>query len=375
VTSAGADARIEARFRGRESAIAAAIAILGIAARLLAARGPFRTPDEALHLQIASAPTFLDVYRSSLDNAHPPLFVLLLHAWNGVVHSDWTLRLLPVLFGSLFLWAAWSWARRLLGAVPGLLTLAFAAFLPSIVAVSSELRGYSLLLCLVAAALAALERALDDSSAVWMATFAALGALALLSHYAALRFAAAAFVYSAIRVARRRPRSRRLIAAWGSAFAILFALATFLARTHLARLRGGALEAEVRATWLAESYFRNRSESAATFLGRQTLALFRYAFSTTAAGVIALVLFASGVAILTSRRSPAALLLVLPILFGAAGGLLDLYPYGGTRHSVDLVLFAAAGASLALGRWSGDRRWVAAAVAAALAPAAFLAAG
>jgi len=374
VTPAGAEARIEARLRESGSAIAAIVGALGVAARLFAARGPFRTPDEALHLQIASAPSLLEVYRSSLDNAHPPLFVLLLHAWKGLAHSDWTLRLLPVLFGSLFLWAAWAWARRLLGDGPALLTLAFAAFLPSVVAVSSELRGYSLLLCLVAASLAALERALDESSPAAMAAFGGLGALALLSHYAAFRFAVAAFVYSAVRVFRH-PRSPKLVAAWTTAFAVLAAVAGFLARTHVTRLRGGALEAEARSTWLAESYFRGGSESAAAFLGRQTLALFRYVFSSTAAGAIGLLLFVAGIAMLASRRSPASLLLALPVLLAAAGGVLDLYPYGGTRHSVDLVLFAAAGTSVAVSRWTGDRRWVAVAVAAALAPAAFLAAG
>ena len=374
MSSSGAEARIEARLRGREGAIAAAIAVLGVATRLLAALGPFRTPDEGLHLQIASAPSLIAVYRSSLDNAHPPLFVMLLHLWKGAAHSDWTLRLLPVLFGSLFLWAAWAWTRRLLGEVPALLTLAFASFLPSVVAVSSELRGYSLLLCLVAASLAALERALDESSAVWMTAFAVLGALALLSHYAAFRFAAAAFVYSAARVFRR-PRTPRLVAAWTAAFAALGVVAAFLAWTHLSRLRGGALEAEARSTWLAESYFRSGSESAAAFLGRQSLALFRYAFSSTPAGAIALVLFVAGVVMLARRRSAAAVLLALPLLLAAAGGVLDLYPYGGTRHSVDLVLFAAAGVSVALSRWTGDRRWVVVAVAAALAPAAFVSAG
>ena len=374
MTAAGAEARIEARLRSRSGTVAAAIAVLGVAARLLAARGPFRTPDEALHLQIASAPSALDVYRSSLDNAHPPLFVLLLHAWKGVAHSDWMLRLLPVLFGSLFLWAVWSWARRLLGEGPALLTLAFASFLPSIVVVSSELRGYSLLLCLIVAALAALERALDDSSAASMAAFAALGALALLSHYAAFRFAAAATVYSAARIARG-PRSKRLVAAWGGALVVLGGVAAFLARTHLSRLRGGALEVEARATWLADSYFRRGAENAAAFLARQTLSLFHYVFSSTAAGAVALALFIGGVAMLAKGRWPSALLLAVPVLLAAAGGLLDLYPYGGTRHSIDLAPFAASGASVALSRWTGDRRWVAVAVAAALAPAAFLAAG
>jgi hypothetical protein len=374
VSPGGGESRIEARFRAHGGAIAAVIGTLGVAARLLSARGPFRTPDEALHLLIASGASASEVYRNSLYNAHPPLFVVLLHYWKGVAHSDFALRLLPVFFGSLFLWAAWAWARRLLGEGPALLTLAFASFLPSIVAVSSELRGYSLLLCLVAAALATLERALDEASPWAMTLFAVVGALALLSHYAAFRFAAAAFVYSAVRVARG-PRSPRLVTAWAGAFALLAGVAALLARTHLSRLRGGALEAEARSSWLAESYFRSGSESPFAFLGRQTLALFRYAYSSTAAAAIALVLFAAGIVLLAVRRAPSALLLALPILFGAAGGLLDLYPYGGTRHSVDLVLFAAAGASVALSRWTGDRRWVAVAVTAALAPAAFLAAG
>src|SRR5206468_11012628 len=97
--------------------------------------------------------------------------------------------------------AAWTWAKRLFGEDVGLLILAFVALLPSVVLVSAELRGYALLLCLVAAALSALERGLAESSVAAWAAFAGLGVLALLSHYAALRFAAAAFVYSAVRIA------------------------------------------------------------------------------------------------------------------------------------------------------------------------------
>src|SRR5262249_7270010 len=147
VTEAAAGARVERWLENRTGVLAAVLGLLGVAARLRAARGPFLTPDEALHLQIAAAGGAGDVYRSSLDNAHPPFFVLLLHAWRNVAHSDWTLRLLPVLFGSLFLWAGWAWARRLAGENAALLTLAFLAFLPSVVILSAELRGYALLLC------------------------------------------------------------------------------------------------------------------------------------------------------------------------------------------------------------------------------------
>jgi uncharacterized membrane protein len=366
--------RVERWLEGHAGAAAALLVALGAAARLRAARGPFLTPDEALHLKIAGAPGVLDVYRTSLDNAHPPLFVLLLHFWKAAASSDWALRLLPVLFGSLFLWAAYAWARRLFGENTALLTLAFVALLPSVVLVSSDLRGYALLLCMVAAALAALERGLAEESPGWIAAFAALGVLALLSHYAAFRFAAAALAYSAVRLATG-PRSARVVAAWAAAAAVLGAVGAMLARTHVSRLRGGALEAEVRATWLREAYFRRGEDGSAAFLWRQTLSLFHYLFSATATGIIALGLFFFALVLLVRRRQPAVVLLALPLLLSAAGGLLAVYPYGGTRHSIDLVLFISAGVAVALSRLTGERRWMALAAAAALAPAAFFAAG
>ena len=373
MTVSRAGERVERWLERRGTAVAAVVAVLGVLARLRSARGPFLTPDEALHLKIADGADALEVYRNSLYNAHPPLFPILLHFWKEVARSDWTLRLLPVFFGILFLGAAWGWARRLLGEAAALLVLAFAALLPSVVSVSSELRGYALLLAFVAAALASLERALGDRSPAAMAAFGGLAALALLSHYAAFRFVAAAFVYSAVRLAAG-PRPRRVVVAWAGSFALLGVVAAVLARTHLAALRGGALEAEARATWLAESYYRSGAESPGRFFFRQTLSLFDYLFSS-AAGAIALGLFLAGAGYLASRRRPAAILVTLPWILAAVGGLLDLYPYGGTRHSIDLTLFVAAGVSAAVAALTGQRRWVAVLVAAALAPAAFLAAG
>ncbi|HKD17958.1 MAG TPA: glycosyltransferase family 39 protein [Thermoanaerobaculia bacterium] len=370
----GATSRLE-RWLGRhDAAVAAALVALGAAARIRAARAPFLTPDEALHLAIANSGSAVEVYRTSLYNAHPPLFVLLLRLWKSVVTSDWALRLLPVLFGTLFLWAAYRWTRRLLGPVAALWTLVFMAFLPSLVLVTSELRGYALLLCATAAALACLERALDEGSAPWMGAFAALAAAALLSHYAAFRFVAAALAYSAVRVLAP-PRSPKRLAAWASAFAALTVLSAFLAATHVSHLRGGALEAEARATWLKSSYFDPASGGAAAFLGRQTLALFAYLFSTPATAVAALVLFAAGIGLLAVRRNPAALLLVLPFVLAAVGGLVAVYPYGGSRHSIDLAPFLAAAMAFALSRLTGGRLWPALAAAVALAPAAFFAAG
>ena len=359
----------------RTGLLAGALIALGALARLRAAHAPFLTPDEALHLQIAGAPGLVEVYRSSLDNAHPPLFVLLLHLWMKAAATEWTLRLLPVLLGVLALVASWLWARRLVGEVGGLIALALLALLPAVVLVSSELRGYALLVCTLAAALAALERAVDEDSAAAMAAFGLLGALALLSHYAAFRIVGVAVVYAAVRLFAA-PAARRMWAAWAGASAILGILALVLLRTHVSRLLGGPLEAEARATWLREAYFDPSAGGAVSFVLRQTLSLFRYFFSATAPAVVALALYLAALVLLGRRRRAAALLLLaLPPVLAAAGGILDLYPYGGTRHSIDLVLCVAPGAAFGLARATGERTWVAVATAAALAPAAFLAAG
>src|SRR5262249_9723443 len=156
---------------------------------------------------------------------------------------EWALRLLPVLLGSLALPAAWLWARRLLGKTAGLITLALLALLPSVVLVTSEVRGYALLLATTAAALAALERGLDEGSAAWLGAFGVFGVLALLSHYAAFRVLVAAAVYAGIRLSVP-PGTRRLRIAAAAPLAALAAVSLVLLRTHVTRLRGGPLEAE-----------------------------------------------------------------------------------------------------------------------------------
>ena len=360
--------------RARGGLAAGVLVVFGLAARLAAARAPFFTPDEALHVEIASAPTALEVYRLSLNNAHPPLFALLLHFWKSVAAGDAALRLLPVIFGTLMLPPLFAWARRLFGVHAALIALAFAAFLPSVVLVTAELRGYALMLCMIAAALAALERALDDRSPGWMLGFGALSVLAVSSHYAAIRFAAAAFVYSAARLASSKP-PRSLVVAWLGAQGALAALGLVFYRTHLSRLSGGALEAEARSTWLAETYLDAAGLSPLAFLGRQTISLFHYLFESTPTGVAALALFLFALFLLSRGRRPAALLLGVPVALAAIGGLLSVYPYGGTRHSIDLVIFTAAGAAFALARLTRERDWAVYAAAALLAPAAFIAAG
>jgi uncharacterized membrane protein len=343
---------------------------LGLAARMLAARGAYLMPDEALHLKVAGAPTLAATYALSRTTAHPPLFMFVLHFWKPVAASEWQSRLLPVAIGGLFLWAAYRWVRRLFGTSAALATLVLLAFLPSLVLLSAELRGYALLLALTAAALGALERALQTRSPFWMAAYGTLAALALLSHYAAVWFLLASSAYGAVHLRMEKP-PRRVVVAWAASGAGLAGLLVFLYATHVSKLRGGALETEARIDWLRTSYFHPEREGALEFLGRQTLALFQYLFSTPVGGILALALFLAAVAWLAARKQPSAILLALPFVLAAAAGLAGIYPYGGTRHSAGLTLFAAAGVGLAVARLAGNRLWIVVLLFAVLVPAGF----
>lgn len=354
----------------RADHVALLFVALGLAARLLAARRSFVLADEELHVWLASPESLGEVYRRSVTHAHPPLFVVLLHFWQRVTGAGWQLCLLPVAFGTALLWVAYRWARSLFGTVPSLAALALSAFLPQFVLLSAELRGYSLALCLVACALAALERGFRENSSGWVALSAGAMALALCTHYLAFRAAIAVLVYGAVRLLASRP-PRLLVRAWAGSQAAVAAVLLFLYASHVSVLRGAGLEREAQTSWLAASYFRPGEESALRFLLRQTGALFHFLFSTPAAAVAAGGLFLVGVALCAVRRLPSAILLALPFAIAAAGGLLRLYPYGGSRHSIDLALFACAAMAVALSRFAGDRFWVAIALAAVLAPAGF----
>jgi hypothetical protein len=206
---------------------------------------------------------------------------------------------------------------------------------------------------------------------LWL--FTGLAAAALCTHYAAIRFLVAAGAYGAVRLAIGR-MPRRFVLHGLAGQAVLAALALFFYATHIVHLRGSPLEQEVQGTWLQESFLRP-GQGALAFLAHRTLSLFQYVFSTRAGGAAALVLFAGGAAGLAVRRRPVAILLTVPFALAAAGGLLAVYPYGGTRHDVDLAIFACAGAGFALARLTGERLWAAVAIAAALVVSGFLVSG
>lgn len=331
--------------------------IAGFLFRLRLAWLTFLNPDEALHYFLANQSSLRLAYEASLTTAHPPLMIVLLHFWSRIGHSEFFLRLPFVAAATLFCWVMFLWVRRVAGVNAACFALALCLFAPSLIALSAEIRQYAFLLLFCSCSLYFLERAIEQDSIKWMMFSAIALYLALLTHYSALIFAAAAGVYALLRLP---PASHRpgLIASWITSQLGGVAIFAALYVTQISKLRQSGLPSEIASTWLRGSVFHGSDDHVVVFACSRTLRLFRYFFSHGTIGVLALVLFGLGVVTLllpqkrSSRltRRSLAVLLILPFAITLGAAIAGAYPYGGTRHDAVLAMFAIPGIAIGLDR-------------------------
>src|SRR5258708_6588814 len=224
----------------------------GLSLRLRLAWLTFLNPDEALHYFLSHQPSLKLAYQASLTTAHPPLMVLFLQSWSRLGNSEFFLRLPFVIAGVFFCWVMFLWVEKVWNQNAALLTLILLLFSPSLISLSVEIRQYSFLLLFCAVCLYFLQRALDENSVIWIALSAVALYLALLTHYSALVFAAAAGVYTLVCLLRTKPRAS-LTASWIAGQIGAAAICIFLFRSHISRLRQSGVPSEVADTWLRSS--------------------------------------------------------------------------------------------------------------------------
>ncbi len=330
----------------------------GLLARLVPAALTFLNPDEVLHYLLSAQSSFAATYQATLTTAHPPLFIVFLHYWQWLGHSEFILRIPSVLAGIAFSWVMFLWLRRISDSDTAVTGLVLFLFAPALITVSSEVRQYALLLLFCAASLYFLERAVEDNSISMMLLSSLTLYLALLTHYSSLVFAAAVGIYALVRLLATEAEPR-MIAVWILGQLGGLAICAYLYVSHLARLRRSPLRQEIGNTWLRTSIFHPHQDHIVSFLMGRTVRLFRYFFSNGTIGVFALLLFLWAVIFLLrtkpqsqpSRRATPrqlALLLTLPFFVAWLTATSGLYPYGGTRHDAILSIFALSGVSLGL---------------------------
>ncbi len=317
-----------------------------------------------MHFLAANKPSLAEAYRSGLNLAHPPLLILLLNVWRRLGTSETFLRLPSVIAGTIFCWIFFRWLTRLLGPTPGWVGFLLVSLLPVFVELSSEIRQYPLLLCFMMAAAYLLELAFAENSARKMAGFFFFLYLAMLTHFSAMLFAGAVGVYSLWRIMSDRP-ARRVIVIWIAGQAGAFGLLVFLYVIQISKLKAGP-SAQHMQVLLANSYFHRGHQHLLGFIFARTFGVFQYTFGQLAVGDIAGLLFIAGVVFLWREKDtiekpgPSSrqfgLLLAIPFAINAVTAIVDLYPYGGTRHSAFLVPFAVAGVSLGIAKWTRKTR-------------------
>jgi len=363
-------------FESHASLLAILVLVAGFIVRVAIARSRYLVADEALDYLLVNQGSALEAYRASLTNAHPPLYYFVLYYTRFLGTSELMLRLPSIIAGTLMPWSAFLWLKRL-GKVTAFIALLLLTFAPALVAFSTEIRPYALLLLFLTTALWSLDRAFEKNSPWKMLLFGVFLCLAILTQYSAMWAACAMGIYALARIFSGELK-KSAIFAWIASQVCALAVLGFLWATHISKMYHDAIRSVAENGWLRTEYFQT-GENALHFALRATTHAFFYLLTRqteislklapySVAIVIAIaLLFLLGVVLLlmncaavplpfAGSRRIFGLLIVLPFAIGYAGALLRLYPYGGSRHVAYLAPFVVAG--IASGIASVSRRVV-----------------
>jgi hypothetical protein len=345
------------------SVLAHVVVAAGFAARIYVATRSYLNPDEAMHYMWINQASALQAYRASVGIAHPPLLYLLLYFWHFLGRSELMMRLPSVIAGTATCWLVHKWIGMVFGRAAGLAGLVIAAFSPAMIAVSAEVREYSLLLCCIAAAVYFLELAFREKSVSRMWCFSFFLWMAILTHYSALFFTVAMGLYALTRVADPSS-SRKILVAWAAGQAIALAIYSFLYVTQVSKLQNAI---GVWGAGFSQSYYRTAGKDIFTFTWENTSRIFLYTYEQPLAALAMLLLFASGVLVLffqdlVSRKAGArsdhsGILVALPFIAVWGAAIVGKYPYVGSRHTIFLAPFAIAGVSFLLAMICRQKLW------------------
>jgi hypothetical protein len=199
----------ENRARPEIIAIAVVAVALGIVTRFVTRSSLWL--DEALSVNIASAPLGQLVEHLKHDG-HPPFYYVLLHGWIGIFGSgDISVRGLSGFFGLLTLPLVWMVGKRKGGPTLGWIAVAVVAISPFAVRYSDEARMYSLVIFLVVIGWLLIDDVIDRGKATLprFVGIAIVGSLLLSTHYWSLWLLVAVGLTSLWKIWKAPDRSAR----------------------------------------------------------------------------------------------------------------------------------------------------------------------
>lgn len=336
--------RLEAWLIRNSTWVALAIIVVAFAIRVAYARACYLNPDEAIHFNAARPHSWLQAYRASLALSHPPLFILVLHAFLFFGRTELILRLPSILGGTTALWITFAWVRRMLGEIPALAGLLFVAFSPAAVSASTEVRQYGLLLFFLCGALYATERALNERSFRWVAAQSLFLLGAVLTHYITPVVILSIDLYLILRWLLDRSLFRTLCT-----FAAAQTVpAAALCLLYFRQIRRSQSLSASGLAYFSRDYYLPARESLVGFTSRATFHTVSYLSGAASQRMdcLVLLLFLAGLMALLAGRTKAscsiAFLVLCPFVVGFASAVARIYPFAGSRHQAFLLPFLAA---------------------------------
>ena len=195
--------------------------------------------DEISTLYFCRAPLLQRIIGVAVLDVSPPLYYVLLGAWERVSEAEAWNRLLSILFHLAAIPLAYGVGRRTVGRGAALTGCLLLSTLPLAVYCAQEVRGYSLLHFLTVALALGLLRQMERPGRRRVAAVALLGAAACYTHYAGLFVLAGFFTWAAW--GWRRAKGERLRAVRGAVLGLVLAGVLWLpwVPAFLVQLHGG----------------------------------------------------------------------------------------------------------------------------------------
>ncbi|HUF75076.1 MAG TPA: glycosyltransferase family 39 protein [Longimicrobiales bacterium] len=310
------------------------VALLAVPPRIVGLREWWLNPDEGTYYAIITRTT--GAWHDIMENAHPPLYYLLMRLVGFATHDFFWYRALSVACGVVAAYAVWLAARELAGpgvrgAAAGLVAGLIVAFSPTAIELSMVVRPYMLQLGLLALSLWLLLRYIGTGSRRALAWYVALLSLAVLTHYSSM-LAMGAFVLMAVQQGIERRWAvqewRRVALAHAVPGMLLIGLYYF----HMRHLVGSTLVDANLDGWLNRYMIHAPGEAWVALMGSLRLLGEPWLIGPLAV----FFLTALGVAAVKGDLRPVALgagSLGIGIMVAVIGA----YPFGSSRHSVWLM--------------------------------------
>jgi hypothetical protein len=330
--------------------------LLGTILRCVRAATLGLNPDEALHLLACHLDPFERALAEMYRFHHPPLVLVLNYLVRPLLFSEFGARLIPVIAGSLLPAVVFVWLRSRVGMMGAFTALLVTALSPNLISLAAQVRSYTLAFLFVGLTLLWLDQGIDWKRLTRLGFAGIALSLGIMSDYSVALVCPAIGLYGFSRFHESGARRSYWIA-WAGA--MLLALATFGILYWFQVRHFQEVAQDFGKSWL-KGGFRDAGEPMVVFLASASLKQFVYLFGSLAGGVFFLAAFSVGV--LAGSRSWR-LLLVAPFATGLVMALLQLLPFGRSRHSAIVSIIIAAGLALAAQRWlkSYPRFWLVAA--------------